>query len=128
MKTIDTSLLINRKKRIRKEEKSQRRKAPVNGRRIIGTLYSIKEATLSIYEAERLLFLPRIVRELKEVHFNEQIIEIVSECCELEDILELIPNKFISNLDYLIEKSVLTMKQLSKSTETEFWVKLAKTK
>ncbi len=91
-------------------------------------MYSIKEATLSIYEAERLLFLPRIVRELKEVHFNEQIIEIVSECCELEDILELIPNKFISNLDYLIEKSVLTMKQLSKSTETEFWVKLAKTK
>lgn len=82
--------------------------------KIIGVLEAIKNNSMSITEGEKYLFSPRIVKRLIDDNCDERIINIIEECCELEDISSLIPNKLIVNIDLLKERTL----ELLKSYET----------
>lgn len=79
---------------------------------IIGTLEAIKEGGLSITEAEKLLFSPYIVRQLKKRKYNESVINLVEKGCELEDIASLLPQRLIENIEELKQEAIEEIKML----------------
>ena len=80
---------------------------------ILGLLDGISNNALTIEECEKILFAPYISVKLKQNNFNEEIIDVIDQCCELEDIKSLIPDKLDENIDS-IKKHVLCL--LKKST------------
>lgn len=88
---------------------------------IIGTLESIKVGVLSVNETEKFLFSPYMVQRLKEKKYNEAIINLLEEGCELEDILSLLPE----NLEKEIERMKYNaFKEINKyeAFEKKFWI------
>lgn len=70
----------------------------------IGLLTSVRSGLMSLEEAEQLLFTPRTEGVLREKGVSSVICELVLECCELEDVLSLMPHKYLDNIDLLIQK------------------------
>ena len=80
--------------------------------RIIGTLEAIKSGRLSIDESERLLFSPRVIRQLKEKNCNTIIIHILEKGCELEDIASLLPQELLKSIEEMKQEALEEMKKL----------------
>ena len=78
---------------------------------IIGILNSIKEKVISIDEAEKILFLPGYVDDLKRIGIDKQIVKVVEFCCELEDISDIVPEKFETELKKIIDMAINLLKQ-----------------
>lgn len=75
---------------------------------LLGLLDGISNNVLTIEECEKILFSPYIAIRLKQNNFDEEIITIINECCELEDIESLIPDKLEENI-HSIKKRVLCL-------------------
>lgn len=89
---------------------------------IIGTINSLQCKAISIEESEKFLFSPRMVRILKNNKCNRKIIELIELCCELEDIISLIPNQFDSTLNKINEKAIDLLESYSEFN-LDFWIK-----
>lgn len=77
---------------------------------IIGTLESIQQGSITVDEGEAFLFSPRTVRILKEKKCKGSIINLIEQCCELEDIDSLLPDRLI---DIIVELKTKSLKILS---------------
>lgn len=88
---------------------------------IIGTLEAIREGGLSIAEAEKFLFSPYMVQQLKEKKYNESLINILEKGCELEDIASLLPQELVKNLEEMKQETMEKMKSYE-TYEQEFWL------
>jgi hypothetical protein len=84
----------------------------------IGLLVSVQRGAITLEEAERLLFSPRSSRILKEKGIPSEIGELIMDCCELEDVLDLVPSKFDDNVQILLDGFVDFLKA-SKSRNTD---------
>ncbi|BBP61605.1 DUF3969 family protein [Pseudomonas sp. St316] len=84
----------------------------------IGLLVSVQRGAMTLEEAERLIFSPRSSRVLKEKGISPEIFELIMNCCELEDVLDLAPSKFDSNVQILLDKFLGFLKT-SKSRDTD---------
>lgn len=70
----------------------------------IGLLTMIANGLMSLDEAEKLLFTPRTSRILKDKGIPQDLCDLVMNCCELEDVLDLIPLKFEESVrDRMVE-------------------------
>jgi hypothetical protein len=78
--------------------------------KIIGVLDSLKSDALTIEDANRLLFAPKEVKRLESEGCSKLIIDLVWECCELENIQSLIPDKLESNIIKLKERAIELLK------------------
>ena len=88
---------------------------------ILGVLTALDKENLTIEEAEKFLFSPKIVNKLRNMRCSEDIVELISKGCELEDIDSLIPEK----LKYVITELVQdTLRLLADCTEfdKDFWI------
>ena len=88
---------------------------------IIGILNSIKEKAISIDEAEKILFLPGYVNDLKRIGIEKQIVKLVEFCCELEDISDIVPEKFKTELNKIIGMAINLLKQYPEEKK-EYWL------
>ena len=70
----------------------------------IGLLTSVRNGAMSLGEAERLLFSPRTSKALREKGISLELSELIMDCCELEDVLNLVPSKFNSSLQNMSDK------------------------
>ncbi|ROL68206.1 hypothetical protein BK634_10330 [Pseudomonas chlororaphis] len=68
----------------------------------IGLLKSVLYGVMSLEEAERLLFTPRTSKILRAKGLSPEICDLVMDCCELEDVLSLVPLKFEEELRRMI--------------------------
>ncbi|ROM71409.1 hypothetical protein BK653_05885 [Pseudomonas brassicacearum] len=84
----------------------------------IGLLTSVQRGAMSLEEAERLFFSPRSSKILKEKGISSEFSELVMDCCELEDVLSLVPSKFDDNLQFMLDKFIGFLKA-SKARETD---------
>ncbi len=89
---------------------------------IIGTIVSLQHNAISIEESEKFLFSPRMVKFLKNKECNKKIVDLVELCCELEDVLSLIPNRFDSTLEK-INKEAIALLTSYDELNIEFWIK-----
>ncbi|WP_417695883.1 DUF3969 family protein [Pseudomonas sp.] len=84
-------------------------------------LVSVQRGAITLEEAERLLFSPRSSRVLKEKGIPSEIGELIMDCCELEDVLDLAPSKFDSNVKILLDKFIGFLNaSRSRSTDLNF--------
>ena len=60
---------------------------------MIGVFESLQKKVITIDEAEAYLFSPRNIKMFKDEGISEQILHILEECCELEDIESLLPER-----------------------------------
>ena len=89
---------------------------------IIGTLSSLINNSITIREAEQLIFSPRTIKYLKSKNIDENIIDLIETGCEIEDIYALLPNKYHK---YLIEQHNKACALLKSKTvyESSCWIK-----
>ena len=66
--------------------------------RIIGLLEALKNGDIPLCLCEKILFSPKYVTEYKNSGIKEEIVALIEECCELEDIASIIPEKFDSTI------------------------------
>ena len=85
-----------------------------------GTLETLKNGGITIEEAEKFLFSPYIVKELKKKKCNKDIIELILQGCELEDINSLIPEELNDVIDELKQEIFLLLKKYE-SFDEKFW-------
>ncbi len=89
---------------------------------IIGTINSLQHNSISIEESEKFLFSPRMVKFLNNKKCNKKIIDLVELCCELEDVMSLIPNQFDSTLEK-INKEAIDLLTSYDELNIDFWIK-----
>ena len=77
----------------------------------LGSLRALEHKAITIDESQKILFSPHISRHLEKNKVNERIIDIIIECCELEDIFELIPAKYMETLQILQNRIIEILKQ-----------------
>ena len=88
---------------------------------IIGSLDAIKEEAVSIDEIEKFLFSPHIYHKLKQKGYSGDILKIIEEGCELEDIISLLPQKYIDSIEEL-KQEALTLLREYEVFEQKFWI------
>lgn len=64
----------------------------------LGLLRAVQDEAMDLEEAERLLFSPRTAHTLQHKGLGPELSQLILECCELEDVLSLIPERFSSLL------------------------------
>lgn len=77
---------------------------------IIGVLDALSNDACSIEEANAIYFSPRSANDLSNRNISNQITELVWECCELEDIQSIIPDKLKSNICMLKARAIELLK------------------
>ena len=82
--------------------------------KIIGVLESLSYNAITITEGEKYIFSPKNSKRLINMNCNKDIIDIIEECCELEDIESLIPEKLNQNINSLKLKSIKVLKSYDK--------------
>lgn len=87
----------------------------------LGSLQALKHKAITIDESQRILFSPYISTHLEKNEVNERIIDIINECCELEDIFELIPTKYMETLQILQNRIIEILKQYDEESRKR-WV------
>ena len=87
----------------------------------LGSLQALEHKAITIDESQRILFSPYISTHLEKNKVDERIIDIIIECCELEDIFELIPTKYMQTLQTLQNRIIEILKQYDEETR-ERWV------
>ena len=70
--------------------------------KIIDVLNNIYLGTITIDDAEQIIFSPRTAMKLKNEHCNEELVDIIYRGCELEDIESLIPEELTEEIKILI--------------------------
>lgn len=70
----------------------------------VGLLTAVSNEVMTLAEAERLLFTPRTVKVLENKSLPPALCQLIMECCELEDILDLLPLKFDAELREMINR------------------------
>lgn len=88
---------------------------------IVGILQAIKNDKLSINEAEKFLFSPYMVGELRLKKCNESIIDIIERGCELEDVLSLIPDRLLKTINEL-ENMTLSLMKNYEDFDKNYWI------
>jgi len=88
---------------------------------IIGVLVSIENQCLSIDEAEKFLFSPRIIEELRMLDCNNEILDILEEGCLLENFSSILPERLNANIKMLYNRA-LTLLNKYQSVEDKNWI------
>lgn len=80
---------------------------------IIGLMDSLEAGLISIEECEICLFSPYSIEKLEKLHLDKRIIDILQRGCELENIYDLLQDKFIDVVKELKNDSQQILKSLS---------------
>lgn len=86
----------------------------------LGSLQALEHKAITIDESQGILFL-LYLNAFGKNKVNERIIDIIIECCELEDIFELIPTKYMQTLQILQNRIIEILKQFSEEPRKR-WV------
>ena len=77
----------------------------------LGSLQALEHQAITIDESQRILFSPYISTHLENNKVSKRVIDIITECCELEDIFEIIPTKYIQTLRILQNRIIKILKR-----------------
>ena len=78
---------------------------------VLGSLQALEHQAITIDESQRILFSPYISTHLENNKVSKRVIDIITECCELEDIFEIIPTKYIQTLRILQNRIIKILKR-----------------
>ncbi len=88
---------------------------------IIGSLEAVRKDAITLDEAEKFLFSPHMIKKLKSLKFSNEIMDLIMQGCELEDIVMLIPEKFLDIIEEMKQESLNLLKKYAEYRES-FWL------
>ena len=87
----------------------------------LGSLQALEHQAITIDESQRILFSPYISTHLENNKVSKRVIDIITECCELEDIFEIIPTKYMQTLQILQNRIIKILKRYDEESRKR-WV------
>ncbi len=87
---------------------------------ILGTLVALKFRVISVDESEKYIFSPKNIKKLYKDGISPSILKIIELGCELEDIESLLYDKFDSEIEKLIKKTVEELGKYSQYEEVDW--------
>lgn len=90
---------------------------------ILGTLEALKNKKVSIDESEAIIFTPYTFFTLEERGVDKKVIDLLQECCELEDVESLCPDK-LDNVIEELKQRTLTLLDKYEEYKTRKWVRI----
>ena len=90
---------------------------------ILGTLEALKNKKVSIDESEAIIFTPYTFFTLEERGVDKKIIDLLQECCELEDVESLCPDK-LDNVIVDLKQRTLILLDKYEEYKTRKWVRI----
>ncbi|CQR56998.1 DUF3969 family protein [Paenibacillus riograndensis] len=88
----------------------------------LGMLDSLLEGALTFEDAYSYLYRPYVGQLLKQNNANKEIIELFEECCMLEDIRDMAPEKLQDALELKKEETLDLLKSLSSTENSMYWL------
>lgn len=81
---------------------------------ILGVLYSLEHKLISIDDAEGFIFMPSVAQILCKAQLPNELIDIIESGCELDDIVDLVPEQLNNNIKELMIQTMSVLKNSKK--------------
>lgn len=88
----------------------------------LGMLDSLLEGALTFEDAYAYLYRPYVAQLLKQNNANKEIIELFEECCMLEDIRDIAPEKLQDALKLKKKETLYLLQSLSSTENSMYWL------
>jgi len=88
----------------------------------LGSLQALEHQAITIDESQRILFSPYISTHLENNKVSKRVIDIITECCELEDIFEIIPTKYIQQTLRILQNRIIKILKRYDEEPRKRWV------
>jgi hypothetical protein len=88
----------------------------------LGLLSAIKEQVISAEEATNYFHVPYTAQKLEEIGVSKSVIDLIYNCCLLEDVEELVPNKIDNSIETEKNKTLAILKTLEKPSKIKYWL------
>lgn len=88
----------------------------------LGMLDSLLEGALTFEDAYAYLYRPYVAQLLKQDNANKEIIELFEECCMLEDIRDIAPEKLQDALKLKKKETLYLLQSLSSTENSMYWL------
>lgn len=88
----------------------------------LGMLDSLLEGALTFEDAYAYLYRPYVAQLLKQNNANKAIIELFEECCMLEDIRDIAPEKLQDAIKLKKKETLDLLKLLSSTERSMYWL------
>ncbi|WP_270170242.1 DUF3969 family protein [Paenibacillus sp. SYP-B4298] len=88
----------------------------------LGMLDSLLEGALTFEEAYVYLYRPYVTQLLKQNNANKAMIELFEECCMLEDIRDIAPEKLQDAIKLKKKETLDLLKSLSNTEKPMYWL------
>jgi hypothetical protein len=85
-------------------------------------LDSLLEGALTFEDAYSYLYRPYVAQLLKQNNANKEIIELFEECCMLEDIRGIDPEKLQDELKLKKKETLDLLKSLASTEKSMYWL------
>lgn len=88
----------------------------------LGMLDSLLEGALTFEDAYAYLYRPYVAQLLKQNNANKVIIDLFEECCMLEDIQDIAPEKLQDAIKLKKKETLDLLKSLSSTEKSMYWL------
>lgn len=88
----------------------------------LGMLDSLLEGAVTFEDAYNYLYRPYVAQLLNEKEANKAIVELFEECCMLEDIHDIAPEKLKDSIILKKKETIALLKSISSSAEPRYWL------
>jgi endonuclease III len=88
----------------------------------LGMLDSLLERALTFEEAYAYLYRPYVAQLLNENEANKAIVELFEECCMLEDISDIAPEKLNDAIKLKKKETLNLLKTISSTAKSMYWL------
>ncbi|MBG9941876.1 DUF3969 family protein [Brevibacillus formosus] len=88
----------------------------------IGMLDSLLEGAVTFEEAYAYLYRPYVAQLLTDNEANKEMIELFEECCMLEDIKDIAPNKLKEAIIQKKKETLDLLKSISNTGKPMYWL------
>ncbi|MGG4143835.1 DUF3969 family protein [Paenibacillus algorifonticola] len=88
----------------------------------LGLLNSLLEGALTFEDAYAYLYRPYVAELLKQNDGNKEIIELFEECCMLEDIRDIAPEKLQDAIRLKQKETLDALKSMSSTEKPMYWL------
>lgn len=73
---------------------------------VVGLAFALKEKSISVVEAERILFSPYMAAQLARSGCSSGLVDLIERGCELEDVESLIPQQLLGVIEGIMKESL----------------------
>lgn len=88
----------------------------------LGILESLKNGSMNFDEARNYFYRPYVAQFMKLIGSDEELVQLLQDCCLLEDIERLAPEKITYAINNRKRNTIKILRKISKSHNAKYWL------